>query len=96
MLIMRNIIENIIKLIEKGKYFDSHFIIDTIIKDYSDDYLEFAANHPAKSKRTEYVHSELAKIISSFEGDLVKQHESQSYSYNIRGKASFCALWERI
>ena len=65
-------------------------------KDYSDAYLTFVANNLASSKVTEYAHSEIAKIIASFRGILVKQFPNQSMSYNIRGKASKCALWERI
>jgi hypothetical protein len=93
---MRTIVEEIISRIEKGKAFDSHFVIDTIIKEYSDDYLTFAANNLASSKVTEYAHSEIAKIIGSFRGSLVQELQYKSISYNIRGKASPCVLWSRI
>lgn len=93
---MKNVVEQIIKGIDKGTAFDSHFVIDTIIKDYSDNYLTFVAKNIAKSKVTEYVHSEIAKIISSFSEILVEQLPNKSISYNIRGKASKCALWKRI
>ena len=93
---MKKIVEQIIKGIEKGTAFDSHFIIDTIIRNYSDNYLTFVANNLATSKVTEYAHSEIAKTIATFRGTLVKQFLNQSISYNIRGKASKCALWKRV
>lgn len=93
---MEAIIKDIIRKIEKGNIFDSHFIIDTLIRDYSDDYLRFAAENLVSSKVTEYVHSEIAKIIASFRGTLVEQISDQSISYNIRGNISKCALWKKI
>lgn len=93
---MNSIVEQIIRGIDKGKTFDSHFVIDTIIREHSDDYLTFVANHLASSKVTEYAHSEIAKIIASFIGSLVQNLPYKSISYNIRGKASSCALWEKI
>ncbi len=93
---MNSIVEHIILGIDKGNAFDSHFVIDTIIRDHSDDYLTFAANHLASSNITEYAHSEIAKIIATFRGILVKDLPNKSISYNIRGNASPCNLWERI
>ena len=93
---MRTIIQNIIQSIDKGVVFDSHFVIDTLIREHSDAYLTFVAGNLANSKVTEYAHSEIAKIIASFKGDTVEASPSQSLSYNIRGKASKCALWKRI
>jgi len=93
---MNSIVEEIISGVDKGNAFDSHFVIDTIIKEHSDDYLTFVANHLTSSKVTEYAHSELAKIISSFDGSLVEKLSYRSTSYNIRGKASSCALWEKL
>ena len=91
---MESTVEKIIAGIDKGIYFDSHFIIDTVIRDFSDVYLTFAAGHQAKDKVTEYVHSEIAKTISSFDGTLVQRViEAESLSFNIRGNASKCALW---
>lgn len=93
---MKNIIESIVLEARKGVMFDSHFVIDKIIREHSDEYLRFASNHLANSGETEYLHSQLAKLISSFEGILVLQQDQKSHSYNIRGNASECALWLRI
>lgn len=91
---MEKVVETILASIEKGLYFDSHFVIDTVIRDFSDDYLTFAAGHTARGKVTEYVHGEIAKTISSYDGTLVKRVvDAKSLSFNIRGNASTCALW---
>ena len=93
---MNSIVEQIIRKINNGNAFDSHFVIDTIIREHSDEYLVFVTNHLASSKVTEYAHGELAKIIASFRGNLVENLPYKSTSYNIRGKASPCVLWRRI
>ncbi len=93
---MQQIIEGIISGIKRGNMFDSHYVIDKIIRDFSDNYLKFAAEHSARGKVTEYVHSELARTISSFEGNMVEQQANKSISFNIRGNSSECALWKRI
>ena len=91
---MKNAVEKILAGIDKGVYFDSHFVIDKVIRDFSDTYLTFAAENQARDKVTEYVHSEIAKTISSFDGTLVNRvADVKSLSFNIRGNASKCALW---
>jgi hypothetical protein len=94
---MKNVIETIISEIPRGMAFDNHYIITTVIRFHGDEYLSFIADNVVASSRiTEYVHSELAKIIASFESTLIKRLPPRSISYNIRGNASECALWERI
>lgn len=93
---MRTIIESLVSNISVGLAFDAHFIIDTLIREHSDSYLAFAETHPATNNRTEYMHSQLSKIIASFEGSLIERINCESLSYNIRGKASECKLWRRI
>lgn len=40
---MKDVIREIINSIPKNFIFDSHFVINQIIKNYSDEYLQFAA-----------------------------------------------------
>lgn len=95
---MQDKVQEIISKINKGNYFDSHYVIDTLIRDYSDDYLRYAAGNVLDSDFgvTEHLHTKIAKIIASFEGTLLRRQSDYSHSYNIRGKASTCVLWERI
>ena len=93
---MRKLIQDAILRVPVGMAFDAHFIIDTIIRRCSDDYLRFAEAHPAGNKRTEYVHSQLSKVIADFEGSLIERLDARSFSYNIRGNSTDCTLWRRI
>jgi hypothetical protein len=89
---LQQIIQQIIGRVPRGMYFDSHFVIDTIIKEHSDDYLRYAAQSmPAGT--TPSVHSQIACIIRSFHPNLITQVGSESFSYNIHGKPSECQLW---
>lgn len=95
---MEDVIRKIIKKIGKGTFFDSHYIINTLIKKHSDEYFEFIRNTQGT---TRHVHSEIAKVIAkiSRECDLVARapnETSNSLSYTIHDKANECALWKRI
>jgi len=92
---MKVIVRNIIKDIGKDLFFDSHFIIDTIIRNHSDAYLRFAYENPARDKITENIHAKIAKLISGFDGILVERVTGEAISYNIRGNPSNCAIWQR-
>lgn len=87
-------IEVIINDIPPGVMFDSHYVINALIKDYSDEYMHFIKDHFGASGTTEHVHSEIAKHIRDC--GLVIRIPGKSLSYNIRCKPSTCALWKRI
>ena len=87
-------IEAIIFAVTPGLMFDSHYVIDTLIKEHSDDYLAFAAQRLPAGQITSYLHSEIAKIIGRT--GFATQAGVQSLSYTIHGTASPCALWQRV
>lgn len=86
-------IEIIIDKIQPGVMFDSHHVINALVKDHSDEYMHFIKTHFGAAGTTEYVHSEIAKHISKC--SLVGRIPGKSLSYNIHGKPSTCALWKR-
>jgi len=91
---MRNVIRKIIREIQKGTFFDSHYIIATLIKKHSDDYLDFARQ---TAGTTRFVHGNIAKIIHTC-NDLAQRapdRKSCAISYTIHDKANKCALWKR-
>ena len=94
---MHDTIEAIIRGIHPGMYFDSHFIIDSLIREHSDTYLSFAAENLPRGRITETLHSRIANLIADFQGTLVERigSGSNSMSFNIHGRASQCALWLR-
>ncbi len=89
---IRTIIENI----PPGKTFDSHFVIDQLIKQYSDEYIGFTSRFAKGRKSTLAAHGNIGQQISLFEGQLVERQINESCSENIHGNASECALWKRI
>ena len=92
-----NCIETILQDIELGSFFDSHFLIDRMIRDFSDDYLRIAQNiDPETTNLTLRVHQQIGNMISNFKDTLVERQQAQSTSMNIHGSESTCALWKRI
>jgi hypothetical protein len=92
-----NSIEAILREIEVGSYFDSHMVINRMIRDFSDDYLRIAQNtDEATENLTLRVHQSIGHMIAKFKGELVERQDGQSWSMNIHGSESLCALWKRI
>lgn len=88
-------IEKIVSEVPVGFIFDSHYVIQRLIKDFSDDYLNFCAN--LKGDKITYTsHQQIGHQIAKLEGKLVKREPSQSWSMNIHCNGSECALWSRI
>jgi len=90
-------IETILQDIEVGCFFDSHFVINRIIRDFSNDYLRIAQNTDLSTEKlTLRVHQQIGNMIARFKGELVERQNGQSWSMNIHGSESSCALWKRI
>jgi hypothetical protein len=93
---MKNAIREIIKNVPKGKIFDSHYVINRLISDYSDEYLAFASKIETQKNKTALVHGQIAqeiKKLSNLVGPVGKTGEF--LSNNIRGNASECTGWRR-
>jgi len=90
-------IEIVLKGIEVSCFFDSHYVVDSLIRDFSDDYLRIAQRiDPETNNLTLRIHQQIGHLIAKFEGALVERQPGKSWSVNIHGKASSCALWKRI
>lgn len=88
-------VEKIVNEIPVGFIFDSHYVIQCMIKDYSDDYLNFCSGFKGNNI-TLTSHQQIGHQIARLEGMLVKRQSSQSWSMNIHQNGSECALWGRI
>ena len=93
---MKNAIQEIIEKVPKGKIFDSHYVINQLISDYSDEYLIFASSIADSEKKTVSVHGLIGKEIKKL-SDLVEQvgEVGDFWSDNIRGNASVCTGWRK-
>lgn len=93
---MERAIRAIIQEVPQGKIFDSHFVINQLISNYSDEYLIFAGSVNASSKKTNVVHMRIGQKIKQFV-DLVEQvgEGGEFWSGTIHGHANECTGWKR-
>jgi hypothetical protein len=89
-------VEEILLGIEPGCFFDSHYVTDQLIENHSDEYLRIAQSINASTENlTLRTHQKIGHQIAKREGTHVERQSAQSYSRNIHGNASTCALWKR-
>lgn len=89
-------IQEILDGVEKGCFFDSHYVSSSFIKDYSKDYRALEDSIDSDNNLTLRTHQQIGHKIAKFEGTIVERQPAQSFSMNINGKGSSCALWKRI
>lgn len=85
---MKRKIREIIQTIPAGKYFDTHSIIDYLIKYHPEVYLK-----NFKHTSVELYNGYIGKTIGTLD-DIVNK-SGDNWSMNIKGEFSYCALWER-
>jgi hypothetical protein len=91
-----SIIEFISRVIEdfkSGDIFDSHLIIQQMLKTNSNLFYDFVRT--TGSADTKNAHGQLAKIIGKVPGvtKLFPENDKQSWSENIHGNVSTCTAW---
>jgi hypothetical protein len=89
-------LREILEGIQPGFVFDSHFVINQLIKNYSDEYINFVANFAGGEQPTLTAHQRIGHEILRFDGDLVNRQSGDSWSETIHGRGGSCALWRRI
>jgi hypothetical protein len=94
-------IRQILAEIPGGVVFDSHFVIQQLQR--NDAYIDATADFAGGQKTTEPAHGHIAQLIAAFaaRGELTERmgeraHPIESWSLNIHGTPSRCALWRRI
>jgi hypothetical protein len=88
---MRETIEAIIRSIPVGNIFDSHTIIDYLLQNYTDEYLQ-----NCNGRNVETYHSNIANIIAAIADDGLARRIGDSWSKNIHDKFSPCKCWEKL
>ena len=88
---MRKIIESVIENIPRGMIFDSHTIIDYLLQNDSDAYLQ-----NCNGKTTELYHAFIGQTISDIEKEGLVKNIGKSWSLNIHKTFSECACWEKL
>ena len=92
---IQDVLEKIITAIPKDHVFDSHFIITTLTKEYSDTYLSFADSFASSETKTLPMHGKIGQEIAKFEPSLIERIPEKAWSFNSHGNASACTAWKR-
>jgi hypothetical protein len=93
---MRAAVESIIKKIPKRAMFDTHAVIECLIQEHSDEYLDFYK----KGEGTNKHHQNIALILSDFvEAGLIERigdDNTKIWSMNIRKNLTPCVCWKKL
>ena len=93
---MDNLEQNIadfISKVPKGCIFDAHSVISYLLKNHSDDYLEFHND----AEPTNSFHSRVSRAINPFvDKNVIERIDAKSYSLNIRGNFSENSCWKKL
>lgn len=90
--LIEDAIHTVIRSVRSECIFDSHFVINQLIKHHSDAYLQYATLFSG-AEITNKMHSQIAKKINSHDGSLIDRQSFESWSENIHGNASKCKCW---
>ena len=88
-------IENVLLGIETGHVFDSHYVINELIENHSDEYIRFMSQYKDSEQPTLTGHQMIGHEIKRFDGNIVERMDYQSWSKNIHGTHGGCALWKK-
>ena len=91
---MQNAIKAIIDEIPSGFVFDSHFVINELVKRFSDEYLIFASQfcNPSNANVTLTVHGQIGQLITK---ETNIEHVGKARSENIHKNTSDCTCWKK-
>jgi len=93
---MQNAIHSIVNEVPKGCIFDSHFVINELVKRFSDEYLSFAGNYVINNPNiTLTTHGQIGKEINKFDGTILRKI-GDAWSENIHKNPSKCTCWEKL
>ncbi len=92
----REAVRQIVENVPSGLAFDSHYVINQLLKKYSDEYIVFVSQYANSLKPTFTAHQQIGHAIDSFNGSIVQRMDYQSWSETIHGDGGECALWRRI
>jgi hypothetical protein len=95
MIEFREAVRQIIEPIRSNFVFDSHYVIDQLIKNYSDEYIEFVSHYSISPLPTLTAHQQIGQVINGCT-DLARRLDYQSWSETIHCDGGECALWQRI
>jgi hypothetical protein len=89
-------IRKIVSEVPKGRIFDSHFVMNELVKRFSDQYLSFAGRFAGgEDQRTLAAHGQIGKRINKLDGTVI-QRIGKGWSENLHKKPSPCTCWKKL
>jgi len=88
---MKEIIETIIEDIPPGMVFDTHTIIEYLLQNYSDEYLQ-----NCNGRTTLSYHGYIGQVIDGITKEGLVKRVGDSWSLNIHKRFSECACWQKL
>jgi hypothetical protein len=89
---MKETIKAILAKIPKGAMFDTHAVIECLILEHSDAYLDFYE----KGEGTNKHHQNIAQILCDFAEAGLIERVGDAWSINIRKNLTPCVCWKKI
>jgi hypothetical protein len=83
-------IQAIVTAVPHGKFFDTHMVIQALIQQYADDYIQAAASFSTLIS----FHGHIGKAVGKLKGILVEDMGT-AWSKNVKDGFSECECWKR-
>jgi hypothetical protein len=87
---IKEVIESIIGRIPSGMIFDAHTVIEYLLQNDSDAYLQ-----NFNGKTTELYHAYIGQVIADIEKEGLVERMGDSWSLNIHKTFSKCSCWKK-
>jgi len=92
---MESAIRTIVDEVPQGCVFDSHFVINELIKRFSDEYLTFAARFVGGNQQpTLPAHGQIGKEINKLDPTVIERI-GEAWSENIHKRPGKCTCWRK-
>jgi hypothetical protein len=88
---MKEIIKSVIGRIPSGMVFDTHTIIEYLLQNDSDAYLQ-----NFNGKTTELYHASIGQFVADIEKEGLVERMGDSWSLNIHKTFSKCSCWKKL
>jgi len=91
---MDTAIRTIVDEVPQGYIFDSHFVINELIKRFSDEYLLFASKFAGSTQPTLAAHGQIGREINKLDGTLIEKI-GDAWSETIHKTPGRCTCWKK-
>ena len=91
---MENALRIIVDGVPQGCIFDSHFVINELVKRFSDEYLSFASRFAGGQQPTLAARGQIGQEINKLDRTVIERI-GDAWSENIHKTPSLCTCWKK-